>query len=356
MSVPIRRLRIPSPPSLLGGGRLKTLNIAYRTWGRLNPEGDNAVLVCPALTGDSDLEHWWPALLGPGRALDPERDFIICADVLGGSGRTTGPGSPGADGDPLGQRFPTITVRDMVQVQGLLLDRLGVDRLRLVIGGSLGGMQVLEWLVMANERIDAAVVIAAAARQSPWARAFNHIQRRALAQHGDLELARMVAMLSYRHWDNLDSRFDQPDTDPHPAEDWLDHHGLALKSRFDPVSYQRLMAAMDSHDVGRGRGGWRAALSAVRVPVQLIGIRSDLLYPPRDQQRLAEALPEAWLDWLDADQGHDAFLIEQARLNRMVTDFRHSLILPRNRLVSAGGMEISDKWETKLSVRLDVRT
>ena len=336
MSSPIKRIRIPAPPPLLGGGRLPSLDIGYRTWGRLDPEGDNAVLVCPALTGDSNLDTWWPGLLGPGRALDPSRDFIICADVLGGSGQTTGPSSQAPDGQPWGERFPTITVRDMVQVQGLLLDRLGVERLRLVIGGSLGGMQVLEWLVLAGERIDAAVVIAAAARQSPWARAFNHVQRRALGQHGDLSLARMVAMLSYRHWDNLDSRFDQDDRQPHPAEDWLDYHGLALKSRFDPVSYQRLMAAMDSHDVGRERGGWEQVLESIPVPGQLIGIRSDLLYPPRDQQRLADAWPEAWLDWLDADQGHDAFLIEQARLNRMVTDFRHSLNLPQNRLLAIG--------------------
>ncbi|MGY6630580.1 MAG: homoserine O-acetyltransferase family protein [Wenzhouxiangella sp.] len=337
MSAPIQRLRIPSPPPLLGGGRLRTLGIGYRTWGRLDPDGDNAVLVCPALTGDSDLAHWWPALLGPGRALDPQRDFIICADVLGGSGRTTGPGSRAADGQPWGERFPEITVRDMVQVQGLLLDRLGVTRLKLVIGGSLGGMQVLEWLVSAHQRIDAAVVIAAAARQSPWARAFNHVQRRALMQHGDIELARMVAMLSYRHWDNLDGRFDQPERQPHPAEDWLNHHGLALKSRFDPTSYQRLMGAMDSHDLGRDRGGWERALTAISTPVQLIGIQSDLLYPPRDQQRLADALPNAWLDWLEADQGHDAFLIEQARINRLVTEFRHSLDEQRQPLIRVTG-------------------
>jgi homoserine O-acetyltransferase/O-succinyltransferase len=328
MSSPLARVRITQPPPLVSGYRFETLDIAYRTWGRLSASGDNAVLVCPALTGNSDLEAWWPALLGPGRALDPERDFIISADVLGGSGRTTGPASLAPDGKPWGERFPAISVRDMVQVQGLLLDRLGVERLRLVIGGSLGGMQVLEWLVTGSERIDAAVAIAAPARQSAWARAFNHVQRRALEQHGDLELARMVAMLSYRHWDNLDGRFDQADELPHPAERWLDHHGLALKSRFDPVSYSRLMAAMDSHDIGRDRGGWDRALAGTQAPVQLIGISSDLLYPPRDQQRLAEALPGAWLDWVEAEHGHDAFLIEQARVNRLVSDFRRALDEP----------------------------
>lgn len=330
MSAPARLIRIQEPPPLAGGFRFQSLEIAYRSWGRLDADGSNAVLVCPALTGDSNLEAWWPAMLGQGRALDPAHDFVVCADVLGGSGGTTGPGSLGTDGLPWTDGFPEINVRDMVQTQRLLLDHLGIERLKLVIGGSLGGMQVLEWVVGHGEQIDAAVAIAAPARQSAWARAFNHIQRRAIGQHGDLELARMVAMLSYRHWDNLDSRFDNDDDLPHAAESWLNHHGRALKSRFDPVSYDRLMTAMDSHDVGRQRGGWQQALNQASTDIQLIGISSDLLYPPRDQARLARALPAARLDWLEASQGHDAFLIEQARINHLVADFRHSLDEPQS--------------------------
>ena len=318
----LERCRIAHPPPLPGGARFEHLDIGYRRWGQLSANGDNAVLVCPALTGDSDLEAWWPALLGPGRALDPEQDFIICADVLGGSGQTTSPTSPAPDRRAWGERFPEISVRDMVQVQRLLLEQLGVARLKLVIGGSLGGMQALEWAVGNSSDVEAAVAIAAPARQSAWARAFNHIQRRALERHGDIELARMIAMISYRHWDNLDSRFHANHQAPHPVEAWLDHHGQALKSRFDPVSYQRLMAAMDRHDVGVGRGGWQQALSQLKVPIQIIGISSDLLYPPQAQLDLAQGLPGARLAWLEAPQGHDAFLIEQDQLNRLVAEFR----------------------------------
>ncbi len=318
----IETVTFEHPPPLEGGGCLDRIQIGYRTWGRLDAGASNAVLVCPALTGDSDLESWWPGLLGPGRALDPNTDFIVCPDVIGGSGRTTGPKSRGPAGRRWKKRFPEVTVRDMVSVQRLLTERLGIRKLKLVIGGSLGGMQALEWAVGFPDRVEAAAVIAAPARQSAWARALNHTQRRALQTHGDIELARMIAMLSYRHWENLDARFTDADQWPHPAEAWLDHHGRTLKRRFDPVSYVRLMAAMDSHDVGHGRGGWQAALARTDTAIQVIAITSDLLYPPRDQQQLADVLPAGRLDWLEAPQGHDAFLIEQDRVNALVSGFR----------------------------------
>lgn len=332
-----QRLRLDTPLSLSSGAVLPSLEIAWRQWGELSPRRDNAVLVCPALTGDSDLSTWWPELLGPGQALDPERDFILCADVLGGSGGSSGPQHLAPDGRPWGARFPDIAVRDMVKVQRLLLEQLGIDQLRLVIGGSLGGMQALEWVASHSTQIGAAVVIAAGARQSAWARGFNHLQRRALDQHNDIELARMVAMLSYRHWDNLDDRFAVGSHDStEQIEHWLDHHGRALACRFDPVSYRRLMTAMDQHDVGAGRDGWQNALANCNLPVQIIGIDSDLLYPPVQQRAVAEALPNAQLALLEAPQGHDAFLIEQARVNQMVRDFRHSLTQSPNSLRAVG--------------------
>jgi len=321
-------IQLEQPLGLTGGGRLDTVQIGYRSWGQLNQAGSNAVLVCPALTGDSNLSEWWPELLGPGRALDPETDFIVSVDVLGGSGQTTGPAHPGPDGKALGERFPEISVRDMVKTQHMLLETLGVRGLKLVIGGSLGGMQALEWAVAPALSVEAAVVIAAPARQSAWARALNHIQRRALDQHDDLEMARMVAMLSYRHWDNLDGRFADSDDLPHPAEQWLDHHGQALRARFDPIAYRRLMAAMDGHDVARERGDPGRLLAATQAPVQIIGISSDLLYPMRDQTTLAHALPRSRLDELQAPQGHDAFLIKQRQINNLVTNFRACLDRP----------------------------
>lgn len=323
-----RVIAIDNPPPLAGGARLPRLEIAFRTWGRLDAGASNAVLVCPALTGDRHVDHWWPGLLGPGRSLDPETDFIIAADVIGGSGGTTGPGH--RRGLRLwGDRFPAVSVRDMVTVQRLLVDALGIRRLKLVIGGSLGGMQVLEWATGHPDRVAQAVAIAAPARQTAWASALNHAQRRALDEHGDLELARMIAMLSYRHWDNLDGRFGPEAGSERTAQGWLAHHGRALCERFDPLAYRRLMDAMDGHDIGRGRWGWRKAAQAIRARTLIVGITSDLLYPPRDQRALAEVLPHAGLEWLEADQGHDAFLIEQERLDRIVSGFRRASESPR---------------------------
>ncbi len=312
-----RVITIQNPPPLEGGGRLSRLKIAFRTWGRLDAGAGNAVLVCPALTGDRHVDRWWPGLLGPGRSLDPDADFVIAADVLGGCGGTSGPRSR-----PRGEGFPAVSVRDMVTAQRLLIDALGIARLKMVIGGSLGGMQALEWAVGHPERVASAVAIAAPARQSAWAAALNHAQRRALEMHGDLELARMIAMLSYRHWDNLDARFGTEAGSERTAQGWLDHHGRSLRERFDPICYRRLMDAMDGHDIGRGRWGWRQALRSIRARTLIVGITSDLLYPPRDQQALADALPQAELAWLDAPQGHDAFLIEHERLDRIVSRFR----------------------------------
>jgi homoserine O-acetyltransferase len=323
-------VKFEHPPPLDGGLQLKRLQIGYRTWGKLNRAGNNAVLVCPALTGNADVDQWWSSLLGPGKALDPEREFIVAADVLGGCGLTSGPTSDGSH-----DQFPLVTVRAMVDAQRLLLDHLGVRTLRLVIGGSLGGMQALEWAVGHPERVDAAAVIAAPARQTAWAKAFNHIQRRALELDNSLDLARMVAMISYRHWNNLNPRFDAADPQD-PTGAWLDHHGRALSERFDRNAYLRLAAAMDTHDVGRDRGDTIQALRATEVPTLLVGITTDLLYPPAEMEKIVAEMPDAELATLDAPHGHDAFLIEQETLNDYVSSFRCRRKLPY-RLSCCGG-------------------
>lgn len=323
-------LKFDDRVSLDGELVVPALQIGYRTWGRLNRAGNNAVLVCPALTGNADVDEWWPGLLGPGKALDPAREFIIAADVLGGCGLTSGPPTAGSN-----EQFPSVTVRAMVAAQRLLLDHLGVRTLRLVIGGSLGGMQALEWAVGHPERVDSAAVIAAPARQTSWAKAFNHIQRRAIALDDSLDLARMVAMISYRHWDNLNPRFDAADPED-PTGAWLDHHGRALSERFDRNAYLRLAEAMDTHDVGRGRGDAIQALRSTEVPTLLVGITTDLLYPPNELETIAAQMPDAELELLDAPHGHDAFLIEQDALNDFVIRFRCRRKLPY-RLTCCGG-------------------
>jgi homoserine O-acetyltransferase len=333
------------PLALELGATLSPISVAYRTWGRLAPGRDNAVLVCHALTGSPDVDAWWPDLLGPGRALDPDRDFIVCSNVLGSCYGTTGPTSIRPDtGRPWGGDFPAVTIRDMVRLQARLLDALGVRRLRLVVGGSLGGMQVLEWALTFPERVDAIAAIATSSRHSAWCIALSEAQRQAIAADprwrgghylsGDgpadgLAAARLIAMCSYRSYESLESRFARDraagDEGPFAVQEWLRRHGRALVDRFDAASYVTLTRAMDTHDVGRARGGTREALASARVPSLIVSIDSDVLYPPVEQEALAQGIPTAQLVTLRSPHGHDAFLIEGEATNAIVRQFRDGL-------------------------------
>jgi homoserine O-acetyltransferase/O-succinyltransferase len=330
---------LPGPFVLESGERLPTLTIAYRTWGRLDARGDNAVLVCHGFTASADVERWWSPLLGAQRALDPARDFVVCSNVLGGCYGTTGPTSLRPDGHGRwGGSFPEITIRDMVRAQAVLLEALGVRRLRLVIGGSLGGMQVLEWALVFPERVDAIAPIAVSARHSAWCIGLSAAQRQAIyadprwrdgryppddPPRTGLAVARQMAMLSYRSPAGLSARFSrsQGAGGHYAVESWLDHHGTALAERFDAASYVALTRAMDTHDVGRGRGGWREALAGVHVPALVVSIDTDALYPPQEQEELAGALPNGRLARLRSPHGHDAFLIEAEAVNDLVSGF-----------------------------------
>ena len=339
-------LQLPEALALECGATLPNVTVAYRSWGALNTARDNAVLVCHALTGSADVDQWWPGLLGPGRALDPARDFVLCSNVLGGCYGTTGP----ADINPItgrryGSTFPPVTVRDMVRVQAALLDALGIEKLALVIGGSLGGMQVLEWAALYPQRVAAIVPIGCGARQSPWAIGWSETQRQAIFADPNwrggnysaatppaagLAAARSMAMLSYRHWRELQQRFSrkQREDGRFEIESWLQHHGEKLARRFDAASYVTLTRAMDSHDLARDRDGFPAPT----VPALVVGISSDLLYPLAEQQELAALLPNAELAVLESPHGHDAFLIETETLNRQVREFRAALVPPAQHL------------------------
>jgi homoserine O-acetyltransferase len=346
----VSTLDLPGPFTLESGARLPGVRVAYRAWGRLDEHGANAVLVCHALTGSADVDRWWGNLLGPGRALDPERDFVVSSNVLGSCYGTTGPTSPRPDGQRWGPAFPDVSVRDIVRVEAALLDALGVKRLRLVIGGSLGGMQVLEWALLYPERVGAIAPIAISARHSAWCVGLSETQRQAIyadsrwrgghyppqdAPEAGLAAARMLAMCTYRSRESLEARFGRETAADgrYAVESWLHHHGRALVERVDANSYVTLTKAMDTHDVGRGRGDWRQALASVRAPALVVSIDSDVLYPPVEQQELAAALPEARLVTLRSPHGHDAFLIEGEAVNALVTDFRAGL---RTRRSSAG--------------------
>jgi len=334
-----RSVDLDGPFELECGTVLENVRVAFRTWGRLTPAADNAVVVCHALTGSADADLWWGDLMGPGRVLDPDRDFIICSNVLGSCYGTTGPTAPAPESDTQwGADFPAVTVRDMVELQRRLLDVLGVNRIRLVIGGSLGGMQALEWPLL-DARVESAVVIAASARHSAWCIAQSEAQRAAIAAdprwcggrydperppEAGLAAARMMAMCSYRSPASFEDRFGRAvdGGDRFRVSSWLTYHGGELVARFDANSYVCLTRAMDSHDVGRSRGGVSRALASVRIPTLVVSIDSDGLYPPAEQQELARLIPDAELHTLRSQHGHDGFLIETDQLEHRVRSFR----------------------------------
>lgn len=333
-------LTLPYPVILESGTGLPQVTVAYRTWGRLNAAGDNAVLVCHALTGSAEADRWWAGLIGPGKALDPARDFIVCSNVLGSCYGSTGPTSLSPfTGKRYGAEFPRVTVRDLVQVQAQLLDALGAEELALVLGGSLGGMQALEWAALYPQRVQALAALSVGAAQSPWCIGLSEAQRHAIYSDarwhgggydpldpptGGLAAARMMALCSYRHPGEFAGRFGRETdaTGSFQVQRYLRHQGAKFVQRFDANAYVTLTRIMDSHDLGRDRGGVEAALAAIEAPALIVGCASDVLYLPEEQRQLAAHLPRAELAWLDSPHGHDAFLIETEELDALLRGFR----------------------------------
>lgn len=333
-------LKTPFPLEL--GGVLPEVTVAYRCWGQLNEAGDNAIHICHALTGSADADEWWGPLFGEGRAFDRDRDFIVCSNVLGSCYGTTGPTSTNpATGKPYGRDFPAITVRDMVRLQGLLMQGLGVKRVRMAIGGSLGGMQVLEWGRLYPDYVESIVSIAASGRHSPWCIGISEAQRQAIYAdpnwrdgHYDednppaagLAAARMMAMVSYRAGLSFEKRFgrDVRQDGTFEIASYLQYQGQKLVHRFDANTYVALTEVMDRHDVAAG-GEYGAALRAIVQPTLVVAIDSDVLYPPREQQELVQWLPNAELAWIYSPHGHDAFLINMEELNELVVRFQRRI-------------------------------
>ena len=340
------------------GGVLPRVQVAYETWGRVNDRGDNAVLVEHALTGDSHVEGpadgahpspgWWDGLIGPGRPLDTERWFVVASNVLGGCQGTTGPASLAPDGRWWGSRFPFITVRDQVAVEARLAADLGVTRWAAVLGGSMGGMRVLEWAVSHPERVDRALVLAstayATADQIAWAQPqllairsdpgfrggdyYDERNRLAGPERG-MGIARRIAHATYRSGTELDDRFGRAPQgleDPlggggrYAVESYLDHHAVKLSRRFDANSYLVLTEAMNSHDVGRGRGGVDPALRRVTAETTVVAVDSDRLYPVRLSDEITAAVPGARQHTISSPYGHDGFLIEIEQVGAHIRD------------------------------------
>lgn len=312
--------------------------VAYQTWGKLNDEGDNAVLVCHALTGDSNAEDWFSGFFQE-HLFDFDRQFVVCANVLGGCYGSTGPQSINPQtGERYQAHFPVVTIRDMVRLQQALFDSLGVQKIELAIGGSMGGMQVLEWAIM-DSRIQKMIIIGTNAKHSGWAIGIGEAQRQAimadknwnngfypptkLPEQG-LAAARMMGMLTYRSYSSFEQRFGretQSNKEQFKIESYLNYQGEKLVKRFDALTYIRLTQAMDLHDISHNRGTFGQVLKKIKIPTLVIGIDSDILYPPEEQRFLASAIPYAYYKEIKSIHGHDAFLIEFDQMMSIITPF-----------------------------------
>ena len=322
------------------GVTLREVPVAYESWGTLNRARDNVVVVGHSLTSTTDVTDWWRGCIGAGKALDTSRYFVICANVVGSPYGTIAPVTiDPASGRPYGMGLPQASVRDVVSVHRKLLDRLGVTRIAFVAGGSLGGMQALEWAFYGKDYVRGIVPVGVGGRHSPWCVAWSEAQRQAIyadpdwrdgcydadrPPSGGLAAARMMAMVSYRSPESFQMRFGRARTkeDIFQVESWLRHHGDKIVGRFDAACYVYLTRLMDTHDVSRGRGPYEATLRQIKQPTLAIGIRSDSLYILDESKELVRHMPNAELAVMEGQHGHDTFLIDQSDLNEILLDWR----------------------------------
>lgn len=342
---------------VVSGVTIPDVRVAYQTWGTLNEARSNAVYICHALTGDSHVsgsagpghltDGWWDGLVGPGAPIDTDEWFVVCANVLGGCQGTTGPASTASDGRAWGSRFPVVTVADMVEVERRVMDHLGIDTWALMLGPSLGGMRVLEWMAAYPDRVRSGLVLGTTAAVTADQIGTHATQIAAIeadprflggdyydspageGPHVGMGVARRIAHLTYRSESELSLRFGR---DPQGTEDpmaggrfavesYLDHQADKLARRFDANTYIALTRAMSLFDVGDGRGGVAEALGGLRAPLTVVGLDSDRLFPLRLQQELVAATPTARpLHVVRSPYGHDGFLVEKDQVGQIVRE------------------------------------
>jgi homoserine O-acetyltransferase len=324
------------------GAVLPNPEIAYQSWGTLNSAKDNVVFICHALTGNTAADEWFGGLIGSGKAIDPEKHFIICPNILGSCYGSSGPTSIQPEtGKPYQANFPDITIRDIVRFHQRLLNHLQIAGIELIVGGSLGGMTALEFSLM-DERIKAAALFAMGKAHTPWAIGISEAQRMAVYADENwnggfydekhppkkgLAAARAMAMITYRSPQNYTQKFGRSfhsEDKKYQVESYLNYQGNKLVHRFDANAYITLTKAMDRHDVSLNRGSFEETLGNLQQPVLVVGFDSDMLYPIAEQKELAALIPKAQLAEIKSPYGHDAFLIEFDELNHELSSFSHS--------------------------------
>ena len=324
--------------TLESGAVLPEVDITYDTFGTLNEAKDNVIWVCHALTANSDVADWWPHTVEEGRFLDPTRYFIICANFLGSHYGTTSPLSVNpATGEKYYYDFPQITVRDMVKCHQLLAKHLGIERVKLLIGSSIGGFQCMEWAISEPKFMESVALIATTTCTEPWAAAFNESQRMAIrtdhtwGQRRDdagidgMAVARSIALISYRGG----AAYNATQQDENPSEasftrrahSYQQYQGEKLRRRFNAMSYYRLSEAVDSHNIARGRGSIAEALARIEARALVVAISSDILFPPEAHTPLKEHIRDVEYHLIESEFGHDGFLVEHEKLNTIIQNF-----------------------------------
>lgn len=335
-----KRYRYDKPFRLECGGEIPCLEIAYHTYGELNENKDNCIWVCHALTANSEVADWWPHTVEKDAFLDPDKYFIVCANIIGSCYGTTGPLTENPEtGEPWYDKFPKVTIRDVIEAHRLLASHLGIGKLFSLIGASVGGFQALEWAAGYPEEIGSMVLIATEPEASPWAVAIDETQRMAIfsdAEYGEhrsdaaqsgLAAARAIGLLTYRGPYGYNATQRNPDDfnalseTKHRAQTYQRYQGEKLIKRFDAYSYVTILNMFDTHNIGRGRGGTDKVLSLMKMPVLVVGISTDIIFTPESMKDLASKIPFSIYKEIDSIFGHDGFLVEHVLLNNIIKEF-----------------------------------
>jgi homoserine O-acetyltransferase len=323
---------------LENGAVLPQITVAYHTYGKLSEDKSNVIWICHALTANSDAEAWWPGVIGESGFADPSKYFIVCANIIGSCYGSTGPlTTDPVTNKPYFSTFPNVTIRDMVNAHILLRKHLGIDKIHLLMGGSMGGYQVLEWAAMENDRIQNLFLVGTSATESAWGIAVHTSQRLAIeadstwnsttaggGQRG-LKAARAIGVITYRNYGILVDKQTDPDPeklDDYKASSYINYQGDKLVSRFNAYSYWLLTKSMDSHHLGRNRGGKpETVLQKFKQKTLIIGITTDILCPLHEQEFLAEYIPNSTLIKIDSPYGHDGFITEATKISKALRDW-----------------------------------